>query len=295
MILIDGNMLAHRAFHKMDFLKNSKGISTGMEFGFLRSVESLARIYKGNKIVICFDTKTNRKRVEGGRYKANRSSMGGEFYDRLTELQKFLRNFWPIAMKEGEEADDVMYTLALKGENITYLYSNDNDLLQCVTDKIFVLKSHESELYLWDKTKVEEKYGVPVELLVLFRSFVGDKSDNLLGVPRIPKKILVDAILMAVDNMGPIVANDNPEKIANYLGAYTGWSMSMAVKIDEFVKSGLWVENYELMKLVECEVDYYDIKFDEQFVIECLQKWEISSLDLCEPYKKDLVDPESEF
>lgn len=296
MILIDGNMLAHRAFHKMDFLKNSKGVHTGMEFGFLRSIESLKRKFPEHKIIICFDTKNNRKRDACARYKANRSKMKDTFYQRLRELQKFLSNFWDLAWQDGEEADDVMYTLAQKrGKKVTYLYSNDNDLLQCVTDKIFVLKSHESTLYIWDEDKVEEKYGVPPGLLVLFRSFVGDKSDNLDGVPRIQKKILADAIHHAIRIMGPATVYSDPEKVADHLCFYTSWSTNMAIKIADFVSSGLWAENYELMRLVKCEVTVTSLLLNEEHVIAKLQEWEIGSLDLCKKYAKNLVSKESEF
>lgn len=293
MILIDGNMLAHRAFHKMDFLKNSKGVHTGLEYGFLRSLEMLVRKFEEHQIIICFDTKENRKRTEGGRYKANRSKMKSSFYDRLDELQKFLRNFWTLAWQLGEEADDVMYTLAQsmnQDELPTYLYSNDNDLLQCVTDKIFVLKSHDSALFTWDADKVEEKYGVPVNLLVLYRSFVGDKSDNLDGVFRIQKAKLVDAILRAVD-----VGMTEPKNIAADILNYTGWSTNMLIKLEEFYMSGLWQENYTLMKLQTCEVQVFTKDLVESHVIEKLREWEIGSLDLCKPYNKDLVDPGSEF
>ncbi len=291
MILIDGNMLAHRAFHKMDFLKNSKGVHTGMEYGFLRSIESLIRRFPEHQIIICFDTKHNRKRDKCARYKANRSKMKDTFYQRLIQLQKFLLNFWNIAMMDGEEADDVMYTLSktMDDSKVCYLYSNDNDLLQCVTDKIFVLKSHESSLYVWDEDTVEEKFGVPPGLLVLYRSFIGDKSDNLLGVTRIQKKILVDAIHNSMSTIGFY-----PSLIAIDIIGHTGWSLNMANKIEEFVESGLWLENYELMKLEKCEVTMSLLKLNKDHVIAKLQEWEIGSLDLCLKYKLDLVQ-ESEF
>jgi len=281
MIIVDGNLLAHRAFHKLDFLANSAGVHTGMEFGFLRSVESLQNKI-GEKIVICFDTKYNKKKKEGSAYKANRTVMKDEFYDRLKNLQKFLLNFWDLAWQPGEEADDVMYSIASKTDEEVYLYSNDNDLLQCVNDRISVLKSHDSSLYIWDAAKVEEKFGVPPELLVLFRSFVGDKTDNLEGVPRIQKRILADAIQYWVHT-------------PNEIFKYSSWSISMAGKIEEFIRSGQWQENYDLMKLEVCDYQYFEKELDEGMVVNMLKTWEIGSLNLCEPYKKDLVNSESEF
>ena len=296
MIIIDGNMLAHRAFHKLDFLANKDGVHTGMEYGFLRSVEMLVRKFPEHEIIICFDTANNRKKTEGGRYKVNRSKMKDTFYQRLTELQKFLNNYWDLAWQDGEEADDVMYTLGSTYHKISgdltpvYLYSNDNDLLQCVTDKVFVLKSHESSLYMWDADKIEDKYGLPPCLLVLYRSFIGDPSDNLSGVPRIQKKILVEAILSALD-----CGCKEPREIADNIKNFSMWSSGIYIKLHDFISSGLWRENYDLMKLEVCDYQYFEAKKNKDHIIEKLRFWEIGSLDMCKEFAADLVDPESEF
>jgi DNA polymerase-1 len=294
-ILVDGNLLVHRAYHKMDFLKNKLDEHTGMEFATLRSLEYIQGKYPEHKIVICFDTRKNNKRDKCARYKSERSLMSAKFYERLSKLQLFLRQFWDLAWCEGEEADDVIYTLARRnvGKESTIIYSNDNDLLQCVNDEdeITVLKSHESNLYRYDEAKVQEKYGVPVEHLVMFRSFVGDSSDNLKGVPRILKTKLADAIFRAVD-----IGCDDIDVIAYMMPQYTGWSYNLQIKIEAFLDSGRWRENYDLMLLRDVHVFYAEqaTKFEE-FIIETLRRWEIGSLRLCEPYKAELVDPELEF
>ena len=293
MILIDGNLLAHRAFHKLDFMKNKAGDHTGMEYGFLRSVEYLEKTFPDHKIVICFDTKYNKKKEGSKRYKATRSKMTDTFYNRLTVLQSFLRQFWDQAWCAGEEADDVLYTLAKKQYGEVIIYSNDNDLLQCVDDEanITVLKSHESNLYRYDEEKVQDKYGIAIEHLVMFRSFIGDTSDNLSGVPRIQKAKLINAIHRAED-----LGLTAPDEIARSIPRYTGWSVNMEIKIEAFVVSGLWAENYELMKLQEVVPVYSSVREkNEEWILKTLRKWEIGSLRLCEPYKQDLVDPELEF
>jgi hypothetical protein len=258
--------------------------------------------------VICFDTKNNKKRDSSKRYKANRSGdveAKGNFYARLTVLQEFLNNFWDLAWEDGEEADDVIHTLALEssanGKEVL-IYSNDNDLLQCVDDKakIKVLKSHESSLYVYDEAKVQEKYGVPLFLLVLYRSFVGDKSDNLDGVPRIQKKKLADALLTMIARLGRIGSDGellNPIEVATAIHRHTSWSVGMSMKISDFILEGLWKENYDLMKLQTCPVEYFikHREVDEKFVVEKLIEWEIGSLRLCEPYKQHLVADDAEF
>lgn len=278
MLIIDGNMLAHRTFHKMDFLENSQGVHTGMEFGFLRSVESLQKKYPDQKIIICFDTIYNKKRKFCKRYKANREPMKeNNFYPRLKELQLFLNNFWDLAWMYGEEADDVMYSISCKAEEVVYLLSNDNDLLQCIGDSVFVLKSHESFIYTWDTERVKEKYYVDPEWLVMFRSFVGDKTDNLDGVPRIQKRILADAIYNGINDNEEVFPHCMAKNIANY----TGWSTKMAIAIKNFYENGLWQENYNLMLLREVDYEYHEAKIDETYIEAKLLFWEINSLEMC--------------
>jgi hypothetical protein len=272
----------------MDFLENSAGVKTGMEFGFLRTIEMLKKKFSTDKIIICFDTAKNKKKDTSARYKANRTGVDKSFYKRLDDLQQFLLNFWDLACQEGEEADDVMYSIAAKAEEVVYLYSNDNDLLQCVGDSIFVLKSHESQLFVWDVDRVEEKFLVPPKWLPMFRSFVGDKSDNLEGVPRIQKKILADAILGAVHK-----SILDPEAIANYVSNYCGWSIGMLNKIDAFITVGLWKENYELMYLREVDYVYKENNLVEIEVVRFLQEKEIYSLKMSKQF--NLIETESEF
>ena len=295
MILIDGNLLAHRAFHKMDFLKNMDGVPTGLEYGFLRSIEFLERKFPTHKIIICFDTKRNFKRENHKRYKSGRSTMEGTFYTRLGALQRFLSSFWDMAWQEGIEADDVMYTIAKDASEEAIIYSNDNDLLQCVDDekRITVLKSHDSNLYRYDEAQVEEKFGVGVKHLVMLRSFLGDSSDSLKGVGRIQRSKLIEAIMLAEYKH----ELTDPATIAFSIPQYTGWSPNMQMKIESFIERGLWAGNYELMKLQEVPITYTTklAEPDDDYILKMLLEWEIGSLKLCAPYKEKLVDPESEF
>jgi hypothetical protein len=261
-----------------------------MEFGFLRSVESLQRNYPDQKIIICFDTSHNKKREMCKEYKADRKPGTGDFYVRIEELKKFLNCFWDLAWQYGEEADDVMYSISCKAEEVVYLLSNDNDLLQCIGDSVFVLKSHESSLYTWDAVSVKEKYCIDPDWLVMLRSFVGDKSDNLDGVPRIQKKVLANAIYDSVEK-----GIRDPNSIAEIMCGYTSWSVSMAEQILKFYTCGKWKRNYDLMLLQEVPYEYHVAEMNEELVVQKLKWWEINSLDLCKRYKDQLIDKDSEF
>jgi 5'-3' exonuclease len=103
-------------------------------------------------------------------------------------------------LNPDQEADDVMASLAehFKGQGgHTVLYTNDRDLLQMVEDgKITVHKPKVgmSQEVLYDEEKVKGYFGVPPKLLVCYRSFDGDSSDNLSGVSRVPRKLIATLV-----------------------------------------------------------------------------------------------------
>lgn len=85
------------------------------------------------------------------------------------------------------EADDVIAWVARRGvfDRCTIL-SNDGDMLQLVTDKVSQIKLHPGpiEAATWDLERVEVIMGRP-EWIPIFKAFVGDRSDGVVGVPNI--------------------------------------------------------------------------------------------------------------
>lgn len=296
MLLIDGNLLAHRAFHKMDSLLSYGGSLTGMEFGFIRSLESLQVKYPGHKIILCFDTSCNKKKEKYPRYKSSRKApKEGNFYPRLTALRIFLNNFWDVVTSDGYEADEIMFSLSrtMADTKGIYIYSNDNDLLQCVNEAVTVIKSHESNLYEWGPDKVLEKYYVAPALLPILRSLIGDSSDDLDGVARINKKCAVSAIEKALKS-----SFSSMEEVGLRIASSSLFSDTMQEKIREFVQSGLFAENFEIMalKVLPNEVlNYSKFEEHEDEVVRYLQEKGFNSLKLCKKYVEKLVEENTEF
>jgi len=133
----------------MDFLKTSTNVPTGLEFGTLRTLQSLSKKYPEQKIVICLDSTDGWKRAINSAYKANRSRLSRDEYDRQQEFTKFLHCYYWMANKSGFEADDVMYTLSQLQRGSHLLYTNDDDLLQAIDDSrsVKVLKTFGSKLF----------------------------------------------------------------------------------------------------------------------------------------------------
>lgn len=89
------------------------------------------------------------------------------------------------------EADDVIGYMCKKEKDCTnIIVSTDKDYLQLINDNTFVW-SHFKEI-LYDRNKLEEKYKVPVENFLFYRTVIGDSSDNLAGVKGFKDKTLFE-------------------------------------------------------------------------------------------------------
>lgn len=203
-VLIDGHNLAFRCFYApgMSKLMDSQGRPTGVILGFLKGVAALKKRYPEASIHVIWDGSSRRRKLQFGEYKANRnsSSMAAEAPSGIRfDPIRFLKDTLPLlgvrqAWNPEEEADDVIASLvrgSLKGEN-NVIFSTDRDLLQLVTTSTYLLTpaiGARNEI-LFNPEIVEKAVGVPPEKIVQLRSLYGDSSDNIPGVPRVPKKVL---------------------------------------------------------------------------------------------------------
>lgn len=194
-VLVDGHNLAHRCFHApgISTLKSKDGKPTGVIVGFLRSLGSLKKRFPEAKFWVAWDGSSERRRKVYHDYKANRKTA------KFPDQEKVIRGILPhLGVRQvynpREEADDVISTMVrgpLLGEK-NLVFSTDKDFLQLVTEDTLVLTpaiGSRKEI-LFDPEKVEATFGVPPRKMVELRSFFGDTSDNLPGVPRVPKKVL---------------------------------------------------------------------------------------------------------
>jgi len=200
-ILVDGHNLAFRCLYApgMATLADEQGRPTGMILGFLRSLGALKKRFAEARLYVSWDGSSQRRKTLYGEYKANRTSAsashGVEGFDQVGFLREILPKFgcWQVYNPE-EEADDVIAVLArgpLKTQH-NLIFSTDKDMLALVTSTTSVLtpKVGTRKEILHDPTSVAKLFGVPPEQLQQLRAFCGDPSDNIPGVPRVPKKVL---------------------------------------------------------------------------------------------------------
>jgi DNA polymerase-1 len=195
-ILIDGNNIAYRAFYALpDSISTSSGIITNAVLGFTNMLLKLIEEQHPDTILCAFDSKipTFRHKIFD-RYKINRKKMPTELSSQFPLIKEVLDAFNIIYLeRDGFEADDVLAGIvnSIKDEfNQIIIVTGDKDILQLVSGniKVMAIKKGITDTVIFDRLKVEEKFGVKPENMKDLLALMGDSSDNIPGVPGIGPK-----------------------------------------------------------------------------------------------------------
>ena len=123
-------------------------------------------------------------------YKANRGETPPLLLENLELFREAFQQMGVTACQvENYEADDVVATIACVVEQHggdTVIVSTDKIYLQLLSSHIRVF-DHFSESFT-DAGQVQKKYGVRVNQLVDYFALVGDRTNNIKGVPGIGPK-----------------------------------------------------------------------------------------------------------
>lgn len=196
-ILVDGNSILNRAFYGIPLLSNSNGEFTNAIYGFLNMILKLYDEENPSHFAITFDMPIPTFRHElFPEYKANRKLMPFELRPQFVTLKNLLEKMKiSYYEKAGYEADDILGTLAKKFENENFeiiIFSGDKDLLQIASEniKVFIPKTQKKHTYIekYNGRDVFEKIGVTPKEFIDVKALMGDKSDNIPGVPGIGEK-----------------------------------------------------------------------------------------------------------
>ncbi|HIC96737.1 TPA: DNA polymerase I, partial [Candidatus Bipolaricaulota bacterium] len=220
LLLIDAGSFIYPAYHVMRELATSEGFPTGAIYGFTRALLKLLSDYPSEFVAVAFDSKGKTVRHElFTEYKATRPLMDEALAVQLPKIRELLEAWGvPSFAVEGYEADDIIATLALTAEEQgvpVLIASGDKDLFQLVDDRIRVLKPARpprQEVELLDRAKVEEHLGVPPELVGDYLALVGDKVDNIPGVPGVGEKT-ARKLLLEFGSLEKVL--ENAERLGN--------------------------------------------------------------------------------
>ncbi len=195
MIIIDGNSLAHRAFHAIPPLSTSQGLVTNAVYGFTNMLLKLLAEDSPGMIAVAFDKgKITFRHDDYEDYKAQRSPTPDDLRPQFQMLKDVLRAMQiQIFEIEGFEADDLIGALSMKAEQAgikSVIVTGDRDVLQLVSPltRVRLTKKGISELEEYDEGKVWDRYGITPRQYIDFKSLTGDASDNIPGIPGIGDK-----------------------------------------------------------------------------------------------------------
>lgn len=195
LMLIDGNSLIHRAFYALPTLTTKKGVHTNGVYGFLTMLYKIVDDYEPDYIGVAFDRKgPTFRHKEYEDYKAGRKKTPDELGMQFAILKEVLDklNIYRVEL-DGFEADDLVGTLAKHGEENNcevILVTGDKDYLQLVSEKtkVLITRTGITNLDTYDVDKMLEKYELTPKQFIDLKGLMGDKSDNIPGVPGVGEK-----------------------------------------------------------------------------------------------------------
>lgn len=195
LIIIDGNSIINRAFYALPDMSNSEGLKTNAIFGFVRMMFKIIEDYQPTHMSVAFDKKAPTFRhKQYADYKAERKKMPDELAQQLQPLKDLLDKFNINRLElEGYEADDLIGTVARLGEENdfkVYIVTGDKDAIQLASHKTTTLitKKGVGEVEEYNYDSVLERYEMTPTQFIDLKGLMGDKSDNIPGVPGVGEK-----------------------------------------------------------------------------------------------------------
>ena len=218
-LILDGLNTFIRVFSAVPAL-NDDGDHIGGVTGFLRSIAANIRLLKPTRVIICFDGKGGSKRRKKiyPDYKANRAvstkfNRYQEFASKKDESESMKQQFGrlieylnclPVTMLavDNIEADDSIAYIAnevfTEDKHKVQIVSTDRDFLQLVNNRISVWSPIKKKMYTPELMR--EEFGINASNYLLYRTFLGDKSDNIPGVKGVALKSLIKYFPMVTEN-----------------------------------------------------------------------------------------------
>lgn len=228
LVLVDGSSYLYRAFHAMfkADLRNASGQPTGAVRGVISMLKKLQKDYPSSCIAVIFDAKGKTFRDEiFAEYKAHRPPMPDDLRSQIEPTHNIIRALgMPLIVVEGVEADDVIGTLAKMATEIeqpVIVSTGDKDMAQLVNPMVTLVNTMTETVM--DREGVIEKFGLPPELIIDFLALMGDKVDNIPGVPGVGEKTAL-GILQAIGSL---------ETVYQDLDALAGIEVRGAKKLPE--------------------------------------------------------------
>ncbi|MBQ0757746.1 MAG: DNA polymerase I [Amphritea sp.] len=231
-ILVDGSSYLYRAFFasQQADMRTSEGVPTGAVRLVTSMMRSLIKQYPDSPVAMIFDAKGKTFRDDiYPEYKAQRPPMPDDLRTQIEPIHNIVRAMgFPLIAVEGVEADDVIGTFAreasAKGLD-TIISTGDKDMAQLVDQHVSLINTM-NDIHM-DIDGVKEKFGIPPELIIDYLALMGDKVDNIPGVPGVGEKTAL-ALLQGIGGISDLYANLDKIAALGFRGSKT-----MAKKLED--------------------------------------------------------------
>ncbi|MFV8749686.1 DNA polymerase I [Nannocystaceae bacterium ST9] len=192
LILVDASSLIYRAYFAIPAnFTTADGLHTNAIYGFATMFRKILAGKQPERGAVVFDAPGRSHREEKyPDYKAQRPPMDFELREQLEWIDKLVdAHQFPRVRVPGFEADDVIGTLtkrALAANMEVFIVSGDKDFAQLIGERVRMVDTLRDVTY--DPELVRKKWGVLPEKFVDLLALMGDKVDNIPGVPGIGQK-----------------------------------------------------------------------------------------------------------
>ncbi len=230
LVLVDGSSYLYRAFHALPPLTTSSGQPSGAVKGVISMLRRLQKDYPGSDIAVVFDAKGKTFRDELFEdYKAHRPPMPDDLRLQVAPIHRIVKAMGlPLLVIDGVEADDVIGTLASQARDQgreVVISTGDKDMAQLVGEHVTLVNTMTETVM--DPEGVRTKFGIPPERIIDYLALVGDKVDNIPGMPGVGEKTAL-ALLQGLGSIDDIYANLDKVAELEFRGSKT-----MAARLEE--------------------------------------------------------------
>jgi len=198
-LLVDAYAAIYRAFFAIRTLTGPRGEPVNAIYGFTKMLRKLLADHCPSHCAVVFDQGVPQYRLTIlPSYKQQRPPTPPELDAQLPSIRGVLAALRiPIIEIDGEEADDIIATLAVRsvaaGADVL-IASHDKDFMQIVAPHVRLIRTNGKETAVIDEVGVESRYGVKPKQMVDFLSLVGDPADNIRGVAGVGEKTAAELL-----------------------------------------------------------------------------------------------------
>ena len=208
--LIDTYSLVFQNYHGIPSMTGPKGQPTNAVFGFTRDLRALLD-RRPSHLVMCMEGGKTDRSEEFADYKATRKETPPDLEQQVPLILEMAAGHGvPCVSFPGQEADDVMATLAARGEQDGFevrIVTTDKDARQLVSEKVRLYNCRSGKTL--GPEELMEEWGVRPDQVTDFQGLVGDTSDNIPGVPKVGPKAATE-LLTRYETLEGVLAAAEP-------------------------------------------------------------------------------------